>query len=129
MGAAEGWLPASRPPRPVASSEGCDFADDLPDDVEVWLLVAFDGVDVGVLFPEAAQRARESRHGVAAVVELAHDDGVFGDEVGEGSNLVAETVELGGEDVVARAPVLTEEWYHMKRVRGMPWKAGCMRWS
>ncbi len=68
------------------------------------LLVAFDGVDVRILFLKAPQRAPESRHGVAAAVELAHDDGEFGDEVGEGSNLVAETVELGGEDV-ARARV------------------------
>ncbi len=31
--------------------------------------------------------------------------------------------------MLLRAPVLTEEWYHMKRVRGMPWKAGCVRLS
>ncbi len=105
MGAAEGWLPAPQPPRPVESSVGREFAEDLPDDVEVWLLVAFDGVDVGVLFPEAAQRAPESRHGVAVAVELAHDDGEFNNEVGEGSYLVVKTVEVGGEDVVARARV------------------------
>ncbi len=85
-GAAEGWLPAPQPPRPVASSEGCEFAEDLPDDVEMCLLWAFHGVDVEVLFPEAAQRAPEVRHGVAAAVELAHDDGELGDEDGEGGD-------------------------------------------
>jgi hypothetical protein len=59
-------------------------------------------------------------------VELAHDDGEFGGEVGEDSNLVAEMVELAGEDVVARARV-DGGVINMKRVRGMPWKAGGVR--
>ncbi len=126
MGAAECWRPAPQPPRPVASSEGCEFAEDLPDDVEVWLLWAFDGVDVG--FCSQRRRSERQRRGMGKPRQWSWPMMTVSSAMKLGKVVIWWRRRWNWEvKMLMRAPVLTEEWYHMKCVREMPWKAGCAR--